>query len=1670
MTAMEEYFPFITKAYEVLQYTSWAILFLILVWQLFRAFGGPLAESENPWQLMIKGAVFAFLISYAKPIFALCLDIARAPYTAMLDLSMTGEDFTFAGIEQTLTNGLTTLLGAASIVGTILILIMMIALGWNYFKLLLETVERYIVVGVLCYTSPLAYSLGASKATSNVFKSWCRMVGSQLLLLVMNVWFLRGFSSSVGQFIGNGGALSNGMGSEFLWMFCALAYLKCAQRFDSYLGSIGMNVAQTGSSMGMEMLMAAKALTGLGGGVKNAASVFSGGAANGGMGGFVSGLAAKFNPNSYVRDAVVDGGSRMGFSGGAGFVARTFGGMAARNGATLSGNSIASVAGRKPESSGSIAGDIADRSLKNYMPHMAGFQLKGTQISGGHISTTATGPDGKKSSVEMFSASQYEKPDVPHSVVTAQDGSQWYQMASGEGRGAFYDTPDFGSGGSGTDPVTDNPSGGAADVPADSDAGADEMGADTSVQPVAADVSEVVPAPVAEGGTGDAVPATGDALPDAMPAVPADVVPSEDTSSNGSIPAEGSTVPAIPSADAPIATDAPVPAAEGEIPVADSDAGAEPGEGIVPATAGAIPAIPEGETDALPIAPGESDAAEPIGEAGMVPGDSLIPEGSIPAEVPAGDASAITADEAPVDGEIPAKPGADSAAPVDENPIVAAVPPVVPIGSGDTAVPAEETAVSEGIGHSIAPTDISDSAAPSVPAGESVAASDTAPGLPHDSDEPVDSSGAESDAVPAPGTVLPGAVPSDGITPTEGSADRQVAEAENALGGLASPIVPGAPGTPATLTDLATSEGEMQVGTASEGERLMASDTPAPISTDIPRSPESIPTADHPEPADVHSEDVPAAVMPDGESLAAADAPAGIPTGTVVPAVSGDPVPGETIGGDASIASAGDHPIGTVPADRDAADEPGAVPVAPAGDVPTIPQTEVDGATVPGATIPGSIPGEATSGTVSPASSEGIRGGSVISDASGSVEPVGAVPHGTDSSVLRSGISGVHDTHPVVGSNGSDMIPKAPAASVVSAHGGSEQGGTIPGGISIGTGEGILPAHLNPKASSDTIAPQKAAAVAFGAAGAGAVFGAAMTAGVTHQGVPAASALDVGKPAEVAGPIATGVSSPVIGSQIPYETDMPATPVAPKEPASGGAVPAVVAPDTKPMSTIPGSEAPIVGQYSIATPSVGTQIPGVAGEPSGTHPATGIIPMPGVPSAVPPATPAVPAGETASHTEAPIGEATVHPGPIPAVPRVGAVSGQSGVIPSDVTPAEGGVNATAGQTQLGAEICPAAEVPVSSAVPGPADSRMEASDVPGAITVPVASAVPVSETGSDVVAAPVAPQPVKGGEPAVIQTAPAIPATPAEVQSVSDTHVPGTVPEIPAPVAGAYAGAESMVPAVVSTSYPMPVHASHDEIPHGDDHDAPSGFGGSTDRHTGDTHFGATHHTGTGDSYHGAPASGDAAAHRAMVASVFPDAQEGTMMRNAGEGMIEVSNPDGSNTMWYNSAFYQEPSAPHSIMNASNGVQWYAMDPQAQAPRFEQGDAANAYNQALFRQFMPGYDQPAAQFTGDVGQNGRFEVRNMDGSGTAFYDTARYQAPRGEYRVVEDSRGGRWYAIQGQGALERRPVYENGKPVYDGEKIRTVMVETVRYRQLLTRHTPPEKRGDIQRKTPRRKR
>ena len=193
------------------------------------------------------------------------------------------------------------------------------------------------------------------------------------------------------------------------------------------------------------------------------------------------------------------------------------------------------------------------------------------------------------------------------------------------------------------------------------------------------------------------------------------------------------------------------------------------------------------------------------------------------------------------------------------------------------------------------------------------------------------------------------------------------------------------------------------------------------------------------------------------------------------------------------------------------------------------------------------------------------------------------------------------------------------------------------------------------------------------------------------------------------------------------------------------------------------------------------------------------------------------------------------------------------------------------------------------------------------------------------------------------------------------------------------------------------------------------------------------------------------------------------MLRTVGEGVIEASTPDGGNTLWYNSAFYHEPDAPHETMAAANGVQWYTMQQKAEAPQFESGAEATQYNQAAFRNFMPGYDAPVYKVDGSSRQDGHFEVRHGDGSGTAFYDTARYAAPRGDYKVFEDTRGNQWYAIRGEAAVFQKPVFENGQPVFENDRLKTVTVETVRYKQTPAKFPEPKKRGDIERKPPKRK-
>ena len=191
MSTFLRYFPAAETLYEI----GVGFILLNLVWQLFRNFGLGLGLSaEDPVKLAIKSILFIFLALFADQIMVLVLGIVGTPYDWVVDTALPPIEFaSFASVVTVLVGSLVS--GSVSLIVLILVLIV----AWNYIKLLFEAAERYILI----YTAPVAFATGASENTSNVFSAWCRMLGGQLFLLIMNAWCLRLFTSMVGSFLAN---------------------------------------------------------------------------------------------------------------------------------------------------------------------------------------------------------------------------------------------------------------------------------------------------------------------------------------------------------------------------------------------------------------------------------------------------------------------------------------------------------------------------------------------------------------------------------------------------------------------------------------------------------------------------------------------------------------------------------------------------------------------------------------------------------------------------------------------------------------------------------------------------------------------------------------------------------------------------------------------------------------------------------------------------------------------------------------------------------------------------------------------------------------------------------------------------------------------------------------------------------------------------------------------------------------------------------------------------------------------------------------------------------------------------------------------------------------------------------------------------------------------------
>ena len=228
---LREHMPVIDTIRQIMLGVGWALLIGNLVFQASRGMAAGLGfDAEDPKLLFTRTFAFSFLLVASPQICELGLNMTS---TVIELLQMPDAvDITFA--DEASFGGLTG--------SWLLVVICGIIVMFQTFKLIMEMAERYFILAVLTITSPLAFGMGGSRNTSDIFTGWCRMFGSMCLLMATNVMFVKMLLSVLSYYPSGLDVLP--------WMVLVVTIVKVAKKADSILARIGLNPAMTGDPLG----------------------------------------------------------------------------------------------------------------------------------------------------------------------------------------------------------------------------------------------------------------------------------------------------------------------------------------------------------------------------------------------------------------------------------------------------------------------------------------------------------------------------------------------------------------------------------------------------------------------------------------------------------------------------------------------------------------------------------------------------------------------------------------------------------------------------------------------------------------------------------------------------------------------------------------------------------------------------------------------------------------------------------------------------------------------------------------------------------------------------------------------------------------------------------------------------------------------------------------------------------------------------------------------------------------------------------------------------------------------------------------------------------------------------------------------------------------------------
>lgn len=228
---LREHIPIIDTIRQIMLGVGWALLIGNLVFQATRGMAAGLGfDAEDPKLLFTRTFAFSFLLVASPQICELGLNMT----STVIELLQMPDAVNITFADEASFGGLTG--------SWLLVVICGIIVMFQTFKLIMEMAERYFILAVLTITSPLAFGMGGSRNTSDIFTGWCRMFGSMCLLMATNVMFVKMLLSVLSYYPSGLDVLP--------WMVLVVTIVKVAKKADSILARIGLNPAMTGDPLG----------------------------------------------------------------------------------------------------------------------------------------------------------------------------------------------------------------------------------------------------------------------------------------------------------------------------------------------------------------------------------------------------------------------------------------------------------------------------------------------------------------------------------------------------------------------------------------------------------------------------------------------------------------------------------------------------------------------------------------------------------------------------------------------------------------------------------------------------------------------------------------------------------------------------------------------------------------------------------------------------------------------------------------------------------------------------------------------------------------------------------------------------------------------------------------------------------------------------------------------------------------------------------------------------------------------------------------------------------------------------------------------------------------------------------------------------------------------------